>query len=51
MKGRQRTVEDRYHWLEFEKPPKNRQERCLPHVLRAVLKRQARLIGLSRKPT
>jgi hypothetical protein len=40
-----KSVEDRYHLLEFEKPAKNRPPRCLPHVLKAVLKRQWRLIG------
>jgi hypothetical protein len=45
MKTRKRSVEDRYRWLEFEKPSRNKPAQCRPHVLRAVLKRQNRLIN------
>lgn len=43
-KKRKRTVEDRYHWLEFEKPGRHKPWSCRSHVLKAVLKRQNRLI-------
>src|SRR4029077_12776122 len=41
---RKRTVEDRYHWLEFEKPGRNKPCRSRCHVLKAVLKQQNRLV-------
>lgn len=41
---RARTVEDRYHWLEAEVPDKGRPPRCLSHVLKAIKKRQWRMI-------
>lgn len=43
QKKRKRTVEDRYHWLEFEKPGRHKPWRCRSHVLKTVLKRQNRL--------
>lgn len=45
MKKRKRSVLDRYHYLEFEKPGRHRPDRCRSHVLKAHLKQTNRLIG------
>jgi len=42
-KKRKRSVLDRYHHLEFEKPEHHRPTRSRPHVLKAHLKQTNRL--------